>query len=105
VTELLGLDVVASARGVDCRDGLDGLPALELAANGFLTVLESLGLGADRLASRFSNAPKSVLPTSSSDRRPDSFSNVSILPNRFSRPSMYLALRGTIFHQICMMSH
>lgn len=46
-------------------------------------------------ASRFSSAPKSVAPSSSS-RRPDSRSRLSIRPRRFSSPSMYLALAGLL---------
>jgi hypothetical protein len=44
--------------------------------------------------SRFSKVPRSVAPRSSSDKRPDSRSNDSMRPNRFSRPSMYFALTG-----------
>lgn len=46
----------------------------------------------DLSASLFSSVPRSVLPTSSSERRPESFNNDSMRPNLFSRPSIYLAL-------------
>lgn len=45
-----------------------------------------------RSASRFSNVPRSVLPPSSSDKRPDKRNSDSMRPRRFSRPSMYFAL-------------
>lgn len=41
---------------------------------------------------RFSSVPRSVLPSSSSERRPDSLNRLSMRPRRFSSPSMYLAL-------------
>lgn len=41
---------------------------------------------------RFSSVPRSVLPSSSSERSPDSRSRLSMRPRRFSSPSMYLAL-------------
>jgi hypothetical protein len=66
------------------------MPALVIVALVFLCVVDSLT--AERLAKRLSRIPRSVLPTSSSERSPDSFSKVSILPRRFSRPSMYFAL-------------
>ena len=47
-------------------------------------------------ASRFSSVPRSVLPASSSVKRPDIFNNDSILPSRFSRPSMYFALPSSV---------
>lgn len=47
-------------------------------------------------ARRFSSVPRSVLPASSSVRRPDIFNNDSIRPSRFSRPSMYLALSNLV---------
>ena len=51
-----------------------------------------ISLEKDRSARRFSSVPRSVFPPSSCDKRPESRSSDSILPNRFSSPSMYLAL-------------
>ena len=42
--------------------------------------------------SLFSSVPKSVLSSSSLPNSPESFSRDSILPRRFSSPSMYFAL-------------
>lgn len=60
-----------------CDDG--GFPAFSPLVN-------------DRSARRFSSVPRSVFPPSSCDKRPESRSSDSIRPNRFSNPSMYLAL-------------
>lgn len=43
-------------------------------------------------ARRFSRVPRSVLPASSSERRPDILRSDSMRPSRFSRPSIYFAL-------------
>jgi hypothetical protein len=52
----------------------------------------------DLSASLFSSVPKSVLPLSSSDSKPDRRSNDSIRPSRFSSPSIYFALRTRMSH-------
>ncbi len=89
--ELRGL-VVSSSRGVVWCDSVEargGLIEFDL-----FDVLEGLSpLLTDLSANRFSSVPRSVLPPSSSESRPDSFRRDSILPNRFSKPSIYLALR------------
>lgn len=43
-------------------------------------------------ANRFSKVPRSVLPSSSSESRPDRRKSDSMRPRRFSSPSIYLAL-------------
>lgn len=48
----------------------------------------------DLPASCFSRVPRSVLPPSFSDKSPDSRRRDSMRPNRFSRPSIYLALEA-----------
>ena len=51
-----------------------------------------ISLAKDRSARRFSSVPRSVFPPSSCDKRPESRNSDSILPSRFSNPSMYFAL-------------
>lgn len=51
-------------------------------------------LAKDRSAKRFSNVPRSVFPPSSCESSPESRSSDSIRPNRFSNPSIYLALKN-----------
>lgn len=46
--------------------------------------------------SRFSKVPRSVRPSSSSERSPDSLRRLSMRPRRFSSPSMYLALQASL---------
>lgn len=46
--------------------------------------------------SRFSSVPKSVRPSSSSERSPDSLSRLSMRPRRFSSPSIYFALQLSV---------
>lgn len=50
--------------------------------------------------SRFSKVPRSVRPSSSSERSPDSLRRLSIRPRRFSSPSIYFALQ-TISAEVC----
>lgn len=80
-----------SARGVEQRDvGCGcGVALGTLILGAFLAALRAFV----RSASRFSRVPKSVFPLSSSERRPESRRSDSMRPRRFSRPSMYFALR------------
>lgn len=77
----------------------NGVPACESCRWEAGVAVSVLILGEDGLlildffsASRLSMALRSLRPASSSVIRPDIFSNCSILPSRFSSPSIYLAL-------------
>ena len=92
---LLGVDELPIL-GVVCCDSVEGgasVPVLEDPLGDFAGVSGVLFLLVC-FASRCSNVPRSVLSPSSSLSRPDSLSNDSIRPRRFSRPSMYFALLG-----------
>ena len=56
---------------------------------------------ADLSARRFSRVPRSKVPSSSSGRTPESRMRVSMRARRFSRPSIYLALRLSAPYSAC----
>jgi len=85
---LPGVETAAS-RGVPLvMDEASCMPGVLLLSSDELFSLTAAVLS----ASLFSRVPRSVAPESSSDSRPDSLKRDSMRPNRFSRPSMYLAL-------------
>ena len=92
-TELLGV-LDRPIRGLgrcDSEEGRARVPVLVEPAGDFEGVPGSLRLWLCS-ASLFSNVPRSVFPHSSSFTSPDRLRRASILPRRFSKPSMYFAL-------------
>ncbi len=101
------LGVVMVSRGVSCESRVDpGLGELSCTEElpplfggaGDSVALAPFSFAEAFSARRFSRVPRSVLPASSSDNRPDMRNRDSIRPSRFSRPSMYLAL---VTSQLC----
>lgn len=95
-TELRGL-VWVSLCGVLCCDSASGWTGATDEGLVVSRVVESPFVDTFS-AKRFSRVPRSVLPASSSDSKPDILRSDSILPNRFSRPSIYFALKPNQSH-------